>query len=132
MTKYRLKLDTRTNIKRALTRVSNMVLNGQIDSKVANTIILACNAMLSVLKQEDGMNVIEIEDGGDKSMKNSRQYKIQSLLRMAEITDDEAKRREWLKEAERLVFRMCLRKLWTKCLLALSDNAIIAIEQTEY
>ncbi|WP_177296666.1 hypothetical protein [Enterocloster lavalensis] len=105
MTKYRLKLDTRTNIKRALTRVSNMVLNGQIDSKVANTIILACNAMLSVLKQEDGMNVIEIEDGGDKSMKNSRQYKIQSLLRMAEITDDEAKRREWLKEAERLVFQ---------------------------
>ena len=103
MTKYRLKLDTRTNIKRALTRVSNMVLNGQIDSKVANTIILACNAMLSVLKQEDGMNVIE--DGGDKSMKNSRQYKIQSLLRMAEITDDEAKRREWLKEAERLVFQ---------------------------
>lgn len=38
-------------------------------------------------------------------MKNSRQYKIQSLLRMAEITDDEAKRREWLKEAERLVFQ---------------------------
>lgn len=38
-------------------------------------------------------------------MKNSRQYKIQSLLRMAEITDDEVKRKEWLSEAERLVFQ---------------------------
>lgn len=105
MAKYRLKLDTRTNIKRALTRVSNMVLNGQTDPKVANTIILACNAILSVLKQEDGINTMEIDDGGNNMMKNSRQYKIQSLLRMAEITDDEAKRKQWLEEAEKLVFQ---------------------------
>ncbi|GLB33036.1 hypothetical protein LAD12857_49590 [Lacrimispora amygdalina] len=115
MAKYRLKLDTRTNIKRALTRISNMVLNGQIDSKAANTIILACNAMLSVLKQEDGMSIFEI-DGGNNTMRNSRQYKIQSLLRMAEITDNEAKRKEWLEEAEKLVFQDVPKEIINKVL----------------
>ena len=99
MGKHRLKLDSRTNIKRTLTKISNMVVNGELDTKAANTIIVACNTMLSVLKQEDGIKEIEDSIGGTNQMKNSRQYKIQSLLRMAEITD------EWLDEAEKLVFQ---------------------------
>lgn len=105
MGKHRLKLDSRTNIKRTLTKISNMVVNGELDTKAANTIIVACNTMLSVLKQEDGIKEIEDSIGGTNQMKNSRQYKIQSLLRMAEITDDEVKRKQWLDEAEKLVFQ---------------------------
>lgn len=45
-----LKLSTPTEIRRALSRIANMVLNGEIDPKAANTIILACNAILSGIK----------------------------------------------------------------------------------
>ena len=45
----RLRMRTTTEIKRTLARVANMALNGEIDTKVANTVILACNAILGVL-----------------------------------------------------------------------------------
>ena len=52
--RLRLKLTTATEVRRALTRVSNMVLNGELDPKRANAIILACNAILSSIREEDG------------------------------------------------------------------------------
>ena len=51
--KMRLKLTSATEVRRALTRVSNMVLNGELDPKKANTIILACNAILQSLRVDD-------------------------------------------------------------------------------
>lgn len=36
-----------------MTRVSNMVLNGELDPKKANTIILACNAILGSIRVDD-------------------------------------------------------------------------------
>ena len=43
----RLRMGTPTEIRRTLARVANMAMNGEIDTKTANTIILACNAVLS-------------------------------------------------------------------------------------
>ena len=51
--KMRLKLTSATEVRRALTRVSNMVLNGELDPKKANTIITACNAILSSIRVDD-------------------------------------------------------------------------------
>lgn len=51
--KMRLKLTSATDVRRALTRVSNMVLNGELDPKRANSIILACNAILSSIRTDD-------------------------------------------------------------------------------
>lgn len=115
-TKHRVRLTSRTEIKRTITKIANMVLNGEIDPKTANAIILACNTMLSVFNQEEKNNTVENDNGGASTMKNSRQYKIQSLLRMAEITDDEIKRKQWLDEAEKLVFQDVPREALKKVL----------------
>lgn len=49
----RFKMGTPRDIKRTLNRVSNMVLNGQIDSKDANAIIYACNTTLSTIRIDE-------------------------------------------------------------------------------
>jgi hypothetical protein len=103
MARRALRLDNPTNIRKTLTKITNMVYNGEIDTKSANCIIVACNSALGVFKFDGSVQEITLESGG--SMKNSRQYKIQSLLRMAEITDDEEKRKFYLDEAEKLVFQ---------------------------
>ena len=49
----RLRMGTPTEIKRTLARVANMALNGEIDTKTANTIILACNAILGAIRTDE-------------------------------------------------------------------------------
>lgn len=59
----RLRMRTTTEIKRTLARVANMALNGEIDIKVANTVILACNAILGAIKTDEQQKKIdELED----------------------------------------------------------------------
>ena len=41
------------DIKRTLNRVSNMLLNGEIESKDANAIIYACNVTLGVIRVDE-------------------------------------------------------------------------------
>ena len=53
MAKIRLKLNTATEVRRTLVRISNMVVNGEIDSKSGNTIILACSAVLSAIRTDE-------------------------------------------------------------------------------
>lgn len=61
--RLRLKLTTATEVRRALTRVSNMVLNVELDPKRANAIILACNAILSSIRtDEQGKKMAELEE----------------------------------------------------------------------
>ena len=61
--KKRLKLSTPTDVRKALSRIANLTLNGEIDTKVANTIILACNAILSGIKTIEYENKIkELEE----------------------------------------------------------------------
>ena len=61
--RLRLKLTTATEVRRALTRVSNMVLNGELAPKRATAIILACNAILSSIRtDEQGKKMAELEE----------------------------------------------------------------------
>ena len=55
----RLRMRTTTEIKRTLARVANMALNGEIDTKVANTVILACNASLGAIKTDEQQKKID-------------------------------------------------------------------------
>lgn len=59
MAQIRLKTRTPTEIRRTLTRVMNMVANGEMESKTANTIILGCNAALSSIRADDQQKKID-------------------------------------------------------------------------
>lgn len=54
-----LKTSTVQEVRKAVSRVINMVLNGELDSKAANSIILGCNAILSSIKADDQQKKIE-------------------------------------------------------------------------
>ena len=49
----RLSMKTPQEVRRSLNRIANMVLNGEIEPKVANTIILACNAVLGSIRTDE-------------------------------------------------------------------------------
>ena len=54
-----LKLSTSTDIRRAIARVANMVLNSELDPKAANTILYACNAALSAIRTDEQQKKID-------------------------------------------------------------------------
>ena len=53
MAKIRFKVNTPAEVRRTLSRVINMVANGELDSKTGNTIIVGCNAVLSSLRADE-------------------------------------------------------------------------------
>lgn len=55
----RLRMSTPTEIRRTLARVANMAVNGEIDNKTANTIVLACNAILSAIRTDEQQKKID-------------------------------------------------------------------------
>lgn len=59
MVKIRLKTGTPAEVRRTLTRVINMVANGEMDSKTGNTIIVGCNAVLSSIRTDDQEKKVE-------------------------------------------------------------------------
>ena len=59
MAQIRLKTRTATEVRRTLSRIMNMVVNGEIDNKTANTIILGCNAVLSALWTDEQQRKID-------------------------------------------------------------------------
>lgn len=59
----RLRMGTPTEIRRTLARVANMAMNGEIDTKTANTIILACNAVLSAIRTDEQQKKIDELEG---------------------------------------------------------------------
>lgn len=59
MSRKRIKLSTPTEIRRALSRVANMVLNDELEAKQANTIILACNAILGAIRTDEQQKKID-------------------------------------------------------------------------
>lgn len=54
-----LKLSTPEDIRRAISRIAGMVLNGEIDSKEANTLIYACNSALSAVRTDEYRRKVE-------------------------------------------------------------------------
>ena len=59
MAQIRLKTRTPTEVRRTLSRVMNMVVNGELDNKTANTIILGCNAVLSAIRTDEQQRKID-------------------------------------------------------------------------
>lgn len=55
----RLRMGNATEVRRTLARVANMALNGEIDTKRANTIILACNAVLGAIRTDEQQKRID-------------------------------------------------------------------------
>lgn len=61
-TKRHLKMTTPGEVRRAMTRVSNMVLNGEITPQQANVVIYAGNAVLgSIRADEQERRLAELE-----------------------------------------------------------------------
>lgn len=59
MARRRLKLSNPAEVRKALCRIANMVLNGEIDTKAANSIILACNAILGGIRTDEQQKKID-------------------------------------------------------------------------
>lgn len=57
-----LKLSTPAETRRGVSRVANMVLNGELEPKEANTILYACNVILGAIRtDEQGKKLTELE-----------------------------------------------------------------------
>ena len=54
-----LKLSTPQECRKAISRVANMVLNGEIDPKTANTLLYACNAALNAVRTDEYRTKVE-------------------------------------------------------------------------
>lgn len=53
MQKKRLKMTTSREVRRAVNRITNMLLNGEIDAKTANAILYGCNVCLGAIRVDD-------------------------------------------------------------------------------
>lgn len=63
----RMRMKTPEEVRRTLARVANMVINKEIDTKTANTIILAGNAILNAIRtDEQGRKLEELEKTFDE------------------------------------------------------------------
>lgn len=54
-----LKFRNQTDIKRTLSKVGNMVANGEMDTRRANAITIICNAILSSIRVDEQQHKIE-------------------------------------------------------------------------
>lgn len=54
-----MKLSTPEEVRRAISRIANMVLNKEIESKEANTLLYACNAALSAVRTDEYRRKVE-------------------------------------------------------------------------
>lgn len=57
-----LKLSTAREIRQSLSKIANLVLNGELDPKQANALIVCCNAILSSIRiDEQEKKLAELE-----------------------------------------------------------------------
>lgn len=62
MAKKRLKMSDPREIRRAVNRISNMLLNGEITPQYANAIFYGCNVALGAIRvHEQGKRIEELE-----------------------------------------------------------------------
>lgn len=54
-----LKLSTPEDIRRAISRIANMVLNEEITPKAGNTLLYACNAALAAVRTDEYKRKVE-------------------------------------------------------------------------
>ena len=53
MAKKRLKMSTSKEVRRAVNRIANMLLNGEIDAKTSNAILYGCNVTLGAIRVDE-------------------------------------------------------------------------------
>ena len=49
----RLKMSTPREIRRTINRISNMLLNGELDPKTANALLYGCNVCLGAIRTDE-------------------------------------------------------------------------------
>lgn len=54
-----MKISTPAEIRKAISRIANMTLNKEIDSKTANTLLYACNSALSSVRTDEYRRKLE-------------------------------------------------------------------------
>lgn len=54
-----LKLSTPVEIRRSISRIANMVLNDELDSKAANALLYACNSALAAVRTDEYKKKVE-------------------------------------------------------------------------
>ncbi len=54
-----MKLSTPVEIRRAISRIANMVMNDEIDPKAANTLLYACNSALAAVRTDEYRRKVE-------------------------------------------------------------------------
>lgn len=59
MQKKRLKMTTSREVRRAVNRITNMLLNGEIDPKTANAILYGCNICLGAIRVDDQQSKLD-------------------------------------------------------------------------
>lgn len=61
--KVRLRLSTPSDVRKTLSKITNMIANNEIDTKKANTIIYACNSILNSIRTDElEKQIQELED----------------------------------------------------------------------
>ena len=53
MQKKRLKMTNAREVRRCVNRISNMLLNGELDARTANAILYGCNVCLGAIRVDD-------------------------------------------------------------------------------
>ena len=53
MPKKRLKMTSSREVRRCVNRISNMLLNGELDARTANAILYGCNVCLGAIRIDD-------------------------------------------------------------------------------
>ena len=53
MGKKRLRMGTSTEVRRAVNKINNMLLNGEVDAKTANALLYGCNVYLGAIRVDD-------------------------------------------------------------------------------
>lgn len=53
MGKKRLRMGTSTEVRRAVNKINNMLLNGEVDAKTSNALLYGCNVCLGAIRVDD-------------------------------------------------------------------------------
>ncbi len=59
MPRKRLRLSSPSDVRKTMSRIANAVYNGDIDPKSANTILYACNSVLSSIRIDEQQKKID-------------------------------------------------------------------------
>ncbi len=72
MNRRRLKMGTSTEVRRTVNKINNMLLNGEIDSKVANALLYGCNVCLGAIRVDDQQTKLDELERLVKELENER------------------------------------------------------------